>query len=215
MFASGRITCFWPGLPEAWHRGNTRGLALAILTAWLLVLLLVASFVWKAWFTLTLLRAMWVVAISGWLWLSAKNHWQFKSLVFPTTNRQHEERFQSAQQSYLKGSWFEAEAELQKLIQADQSDAEALLMLIGVQRRTRRFKPALRRLEQLEKLDSAAIWQFEILRERTLILRLQQDSELQAAEPSAASPASNFESATHAENSASVNDGTHEFEAAA
>ncbi len=74
-----------------------------------------------------------------------------------------------AQGDYLRGNWFEAEAKLLQVLHLHSRDAESLLLLAGVLRRTKRHPAALRRLGQLELLDSAAGWYFEIQREKKLI----------------------------------------------
>jgi predicted Zn-dependent protease len=77
--------------------------------------------------------------------------------------------FEEAQAQYLQGNWFEAEALLLDLLDKFPKDAEALLLLIGVLRHTQRWQPALRRLDQLQSLDTAAGWHFEIIRERQIV----------------------------------------------
>ena len=76
-----------------------------------------------------------------------------------------------AQTDYLAGNWFEAEAKLLQILHDFPRDAESQLLLVGVLRRTRRFRPALRRLAHLETFDSASRWRYEILRERAIIER--------------------------------------------
>lgn len=74
-----------------------------------------------------------------------------------------------AQSDYLRGNWFEAEAKLLQILHHHPRDAESFLLMVGVLRRTNRHKSAMRRLEQLELLDTSAAWHFEIQRERKLI----------------------------------------------
>lgn len=81
------------------------------------------------------------------------------------------DNFLLAQTDYLAGNWFEAEAKLLQILHDFPRDAESQLLLVGVLRHTRRFRPALRRLAHLETLDSALRWRHEIIRERAIIER--------------------------------------------
>lgn len=86
-----------------------------------------------------------------------------------TPDSSSQSAFILAQTEYLKGNWFEAEAILLEILQDFPRDAEAMLLLVGVLRHTERWQPALRRLDQLEMLDTASPWRFEINRERKII----------------------------------------------
>lgn len=89
--------------------------------------------------------------------------------LLETSSPATSEVFIQAQQEYVRGNWFDAEALLLEIVHQHPRDAESLLLLVGVLRHTRRWQPALRRLEQLELLDNASPWRFEIQQERTLI----------------------------------------------
>ncbi len=93
-----------------------------------------------------------------------------------------DDRFSRAQAEYLKGNWFEAESLLHAILADTPRDAEAQLLLVSVLRHSRRWAAALRRLEQLELLDTSARWRFEIHRERQLILKRQQEHTETSAE---------------------------------
>jgi thioredoxin-like negative regulator of GroEL len=85
-------------------------------------------------------------------------------------------QFEQAQQEYLRGNWFEAEAILLDLLQRFPRDIQAGLLLVGVLRHTQRWQPALRRLDQLQLIDGAQGWHFEIQRERQLIEKRRSES---------------------------------------
>lgn len=171
MIQSGRITCFWPGLSAAWHRGNPQALAVALLSCWCCVLLLLATFVWPQWAAHWVVRAAWLLAFVFWIVESGRSHWYFGRLVQVGKPLEPNDEFLQAQADYLSGNWFEAEAKLLRLLDDFPRDAESQLLLVGVLRRTGRYKAALRRLDHLENWESAGRWQFEMLRERTLISR--------------------------------------------
>ncbi|MEZ6136008.1 MAG: hypothetical protein R3C53_13995 [Pirellulaceae bacterium] len=165
-----RATCWWPGLAGAWHRGMGRSLVFAIAFAWLLCVLLLATWVWPDWCSPWLVRGLWMITIVVWGVTTVVSHVRFGSLV-DTTSAEDLEGFERAQGEYLCGNWFEAEAILLDIIHRQPRDAEALLLLVGVLRQTKRWRPALRRLNQLELLDTAATWRFEIVSEKKIIER--------------------------------------------
>lgn len=163
-----QILCCWPGLAALWIRGVPRSLLLAVLFSWAVCLLLLATFVWPDWIQAWIVRSSWVVFGATWLASCVQSHLGLRNLVGNSDDRTHL-AFSEAQVEYLKGNWFEAEAILLEILQKYPRDAEALLMLVGVLRRTQRWQPAMRRLEQLQTLDTAAVWQFEIRQERKFI----------------------------------------------
>lgn len=169
MLASSRLTCFWPGLSAAWYRGNTSSLAIAIVSTWVLALLLMATFVWPQWVSSLALRSLWLLAMVIWVAASARSQWQFSRLMQVSKPLEAKDHFLLAQTDYLAGNWFEAEAKLLQILHDFPRDAESQLLLIGVLRHTRRFRPALRRLTHLQTLDSSARWSYEINRERAII----------------------------------------------
>ncbi len=165
-----RAVCFWPGLPSAWHLGLARGLVIAIVFSWCVCGLLLATFVWPAWISIGLLRLLWLAAVSTWLVTSGRNLLCLRSML-ETSSTSGAEMFVTAQAEYLAGNFFEAEAILLEILHQHPRDAEALLLLACVLRRTKRWQAALRRLGQLELIDAAAPWQYEIKREKCLIER--------------------------------------------
>ena len=171
MFASSRIACFWPGLAAAWYRGNTTSLAIAIFSTWGVAILLLATFVWPQWISLLALRCLWVLAVAVWFAAAIHSQWHFAQLMQVSKPLEAKDNFLLAQTDYLAGNWFEAEAKLLQILHDFPRDAESQLLLVGVLRHTRRFKPALRRLAHLETLDSATRWRHEIVRERAIIER--------------------------------------------
>ncbi len=165
-----RVVCFWPGLPGAWLRGRVHQLFLALLATWAVCFLLLATYVWPEWIGLATVRTLWFAAAIVWLFSVVFGHWQYGSLVRSHAPEQSAE-FVQAQAEYLHGNWFAAEAKLLAILQDEPRDAEAMLLLVSVLRQTRRWRPALRRLNQLELLETAQPWHYEIAREKLLIER--------------------------------------------
>ena len=135
------------------------------------MLLLMATFVWPQWVSSFALRSLWLLAFVAWVGATVRSQWQFARLMQICKPLEAKDSFLLAQMDYLAGNWFEAEAKLLQILHDFPRDAESQLLLVGVLRHTRRFKPALRRLAQLETLDSAARWRYESARERVIIER--------------------------------------------
>lgn len=183
MFAL-RPVCLWPGLPQAWMLGVGRSLCIALGFTWGVCWLLLATFVWPDWVSTVALRILWCTAVLIWLVSTIRNCWYLPRLL-ATSDAHSSQALVEAQTEYLRGNWFEAEAKLLQVLHVHPRDAEALLLLVGVLRRTQRWQPALRKLKQLTLLESAYLWRFEIERERQLLERsqqLQSATELEGAE---------------------------------
>lgn len=110
-----------------------------------------------------------------WMVECFRSNWHFGNMHADAGPVAGDNRFAQAQIEYLKGNWFGAESLLHAILADAPRDAEAQLLLVSVLRHSRRWAAALRRLEQLELLDTSARWRFEIRRERQLILRRQQE----------------------------------------
>ena len=178
-----RAICLWPGLPAAWMLGLARGLLVALVYAWCICGLLLATFVWPDWVAVSLLRLLWLIAVGTWSVATVRNCMYLPRLL-ATCDAHSSQALISAQREYLRGNWFDAEASVLKVLHHHPRDAEALLLLVGILRRTQRFQPALRRLKQLELLQSAAMWHFEMQRERVWITRaMAQEKEAAEDEP--------------------------------
>jgi hypothetical protein len=169
MFFTGRISCYWPGLASAWHRGNTTSLAVALLACWFFIWLLLASFVWPQWMPVYVVRSLWLTGVGGWIVASARSHWTFSSLIQASKPLVPDDEYMQAQSEYLTGNYFEAEEKLLRILHDYPRDAESQLLLIGVLRHTQRFQAAMRRISALESWDSAARWTYEISSEKRLI----------------------------------------------
>ena len=190
MLAPDRLSCFWPGLAQAWWRGSFAGLMAALAFGWGLCILLVATFIWPDWFYHWVVSLGWFAMLTFWLIASVRSHWHFGQLQADAGPVAGDSRFAQAQTEYLRGNWFEAESLLLAILTDTPRDAEAHLLLAGVHRQTRRWSAAFRRLDQLELLDTAARWTFEIRRERQLIERRKREylaTQQEEAEEAAAS----------------------------
>ncbi len=181
-----RITNCGPGLAGAWHRGLLPSLAVAVLAAWMASFLMLATFVWPEWIGVGWLRLGWLLGLVGWVSGLIHNAWSVAAWTESGAG-EPSNSLETAQREYLRGNWFESEAILLDGLQRHPRDAEMLLLLAGVLRQTRRWQPALRRLQQLELLDSATSWRFEIAREKKLIAQ-KMEEELQTPAATTCAP---------------------------
>ncbi|MBX3423625.1 MAG: hypothetical protein KF752_18875 [Pirellulaceae bacterium] len=163
-----RLVCCWPGLAKLWYRGDTRSLCWAILYSWTCCWLLLATFIWPQWVSSWGIVVLWAVMGVVWLVSLVISHFGLPRLI-GLPDHKAGQLFQQAQVAYLRGQWFDAEALLLDVLSQFPRDAEALLLLVNVLRQSQRWSAALRRLDQLQLLETAAPWRFEIERERQLI----------------------------------------------
>ena len=152
---------------------------MAIGYSWMICWLLLLTFVWPGWLSVWLSGALWGVAAVYWLYELVKL--QISGLLpAHAIGEDLTTEFALAQAEYLKGNWFDAEAKLLSILEREPDDVSAALLLVGVLRHTGRFRPALRRLEQIELRDAAANWRFEIQRESKLIEQAVSEESTQA-----------------------------------
>ena len=163
-----RYTTLWPGLWSVWYQGSARGLLLAVLFSWAICFALLATFVWTQWVSGWLVAALWICLGCYWLFEWIRSQFAVASLS-PSPSDEQNDTLEHAQREYLKGNWYDAEARLLDLLGHKPDDAAASLMLVGVLRHTKRWRAALRRLEQLSLTDAASPWLFEIRSEKLKI----------------------------------------------
>ncbi|MFT5526688.1 MAG: hypothetical protein ACI9HK_004667 [Pirellulaceae bacterium] len=181
MRASPVLTCFWPGLPQLWLRGQWFGLIAALGFAVMLNFALLATFVWPE-LSRTMLPALgWLVV--GVVWISST--W-FSLRIRSLENAASEadggvDLYPQAQSEYLRGHWFEAETLLQTLLRRNDHDLEAHLLLVTMYRHTNRLAEATKQLDLLQSLGGWQKWQMEVLRERELLEEEKLSEEAQAS----------------------------------
>jgi len=174
------LSCLWPGLSQLWLRGDYRGLLTAVVFSALLNLAITASFLYPELVGFTVKATLWLLL--GGLWtVSAWQSWH-RSPDFYNKERglrqkdANEDLFQQAQTEYLKGHWYEAETLLGNLTESDPDDVEAQFMLASLYRHTLRLGEARRQLRQLEQLEAAQVWQWEIQFEKQLLTNLVEEA---------------------------------------
>lgn len=157
----------WPGLPFL-NRGQIMGLVVALATTAVLNVALLSTFVWSELLGHGARVVVWLVLISGW---GAAAWWALRTprAEAPMSEPPSGQGFALAMQHYLRGDWFEAERLLVSLLARDEEDVESRLMLATLLRHRKRFDEALRHLEFLQGIETAATWHWEICRERQLL----------------------------------------------
>jgi tetratricopeptide (TPR) repeat protein len=169
MTAKLYILCLWPGLPALWLRGDWRGLAAAALFSGLMQFVLISTWIWPEWVDPIWRTAGWWTLGIWWFLASCVHAWRLSEELEPTPSPDAEALFREAQAEYLRGHWFETEPILLQLLEHSPGDAEARLLLATVYRRRGRWIDALQSLAQLERLDAAGAWAYEIAAERRLV----------------------------------------------
>lgn len=181
------IAYLWPGLCRLWDRGSWAGLAVAVGFTVLANSLLLATLVYRDWMATDVQLAGYAMLAVIWLLAWWESRWDRRrealesSADSPPENlpvdkrsakraQQREEWFCEAQQCYLRGDWVAAEQKLLQLLKQDAKDVESRLMLATLWRHQRRDEEALRQLDQLERLEAASEWKYEIAVEREAVL---------------------------------------------
>ena len=157
------LACYvWPGLAPLWLRGSWAALAAAAVFALLLNITLAATCLWSELLAPPMRGGMWVAVSIAWLLGVVANcrwrGWRFDE----TTPHGGRDLFPDAVGEYLRGNWIEAENLVGRILHQRPEDMEARLLWVSVLRRTRRTEEALRRLRDLNRLESAKRWRWEI-----------------------------------------------------
>ena len=171
----------WPGLPHLWINGSVAGLLLALAFSVLLNVMILTTVVWPEWFETrfklgcgTVVALLWLLA----LWETRCELRRLAEKAEATLSESPEEEpthpndqlLREAQQHYLACQWFEAEKALNRAIANNKRDIEARLWQAMLLRRTDRTDQALRKLNQLQRLDDATAWAYEIEQEKSQCL---------------------------------------------
>ncbi len=181
------LLCLWPGAGGVLRQGRWSFLAIALVYGFVLCGVVAANFYWSELLTGMFRWAAYGTLVFFWLALSCKSaglekHCNRLRLPPPP----EKDSLPDAQSHYLQGNWFEAECCLNMLLQKNPRDIEAMLMLATLYRHKDRHDEAGELLRELERLEDAARWKFEIRSEkRKLIAAASQRTKTGKAKPSA------------------------------
>ena len=165
--------CLWPGLPQLWLRGSWSALALAVGFAWSTSLVLATTFVWTEWIGPLPRTLAWIVLVVLWLATATANLRWLVAQAALERPAPDQDLYPAALNEYLQGNWYTSEQQCLEILSRNERDAEALLLLSTLYRRTGRLNEAHRRLAELERLDAAVRWQPEIANEKTRLAEKQ------------------------------------------
>ena len=129
------------------------------------------NFYWPELLTGNLRRGTYVLLVVLWLVLSGKStrlEKQCRRMRLPPPV--DKDALPDAQQHYLQGNWFEAECCLNILLKKNPRDIEAMLMLATLYRHKERYDEAENLLRELDRLEDAIPWKFEIRSEKRKLM---------------------------------------------
>ncbi|MCL2117518.1 MAG: hypothetical protein FWH27_03720 [Planctomycetaceae bacterium] len=165
------VAGLWPGAGGVMRQGRWSFLMIALVYGFVLCGVVTVNFYWSElltgmlrWGTYAMLGLLWLV-LSG---QSARYEKRCNHLRLPPPP--NKDMFPDAQHHYLQGNWFEAECCLTMLLQKNPRDIEAMLMLATLYRHKERFDEAENLLRELERLEDAARWKFEIRSEKRKLI---------------------------------------------
>lgn len=165
------VLCLWPGAGGVYRQGRWSFLTIALVFGFVLCTVVSINFYWSELLTGTLRWGTYIML--GFLWLvlsgqSTRLEKRCNTLRLPPPP--NKDVFLDAQQHYLQGNWFEAECCLNILIQKNPWDIEAMLMLATLYRHKERYDEAENLLRELERLEDATRWKFEIRTEKRKLI---------------------------------------------
>lgn len=173
------VAYLWPGLPHLWVRGSLAGMTLALAFSVVLNVLVLGTLVWPAWLESRLKFACALTAAGLWIAALWETRGELRRLAAereakesddPTPLSQSDtagdDLLRSAQNSYLRGDWIEAERSLRRAIRRDADDFEARFWLVSVLRQAGRPRQAERLLRRVQSRDAARAWRTEVNDER-------------------------------------------------
>ena len=139
--------------------------AAAVLDVWLL-----ASFGWSELLDRNLRIMLWAALVVGWVAAAGWSASQCRRQRAAGNTDTQGDAFTEAVDHYLKGDYYQAEHVLQRLLRGNVRDAEARLMLATLLRRRGRLDEAAGQLDALARFENAGRWQWEMQRERDLMV---------------------------------------------
>ena len=162
------LFAFWPGSLAAWRHGDLRSLVIAILFGMLLSLGWTATMIWPMWLSYYRIGFLWSVAGVGAV-ISVLYNAASGLLASPKRCPGcPDATLTRAQSLYLQSNYYEAEQSIASYCRAGAMDAEAVLLMASILRRTGRYSQALALLDEVSLLDCGLPWGEEIEREKKL-----------------------------------------------
>jgi len=165
------ILTLWPGSGGVVRQGRWSFLAIALVFGFALCGVVMLNFYWSELLSENLRRGTYAMLVILWLVLSGKSTRLEKQCRLmrlpPPTDK---DAMPDAQRHYLQGNWFEAECCLNMLRKKNPRDIEAMLMLATLYRHKERYDEAGDLLRELDRLEDAVPWKFEIRSEKRKLM---------------------------------------------
>lgn len=152
----------WPGLPQIWSGQEVVGLMVALFFAASLNMFIVSRFIWTEAFSTGLAGFFATVAVCCWLTSLGYTLWWIW-LCHPEGHRPEIDRlYREATDAYLAGRFQESRKQLERIVEMDDNDADALMQLGTVFVRTDQPALARRAFRQCLELEGGGKWRWEI-----------------------------------------------------
>lgn len=180
------ILRLWPGFRGVVRFGLWDQLGIALLFGAICQLTLAVNFLWSDFLSNYSRASVGVGAVVCWIFLGAVANGRLKKYEKLRNFDANGEQFLEAQTHYLRGNWFETECCLKATLKKNPYDAEALLLLATLYRHVKRFSEARRTLFELEKLEAADFWYYEISLEKAAIQNDEREAKEEEREARAA-----------------------------
>ena len=152
----------WPGLSQIWSGQEVLGLMLATLFAASLNVFIVSRFIWTETFSVGFSGFFATVAVVSWLASLGYTLWWIW-FCHPEGHRPEIDRlFREATDAYLAGRFQESRRQYERIVEMDDSDADALMQLGTLFVRTEQPAMARRAFRQCLELEAGGKWRWEI-----------------------------------------------------
>ncbi len=166
------VSVLWPGLRQIWVSGAWSGLALAWGFAACLNAALWLTWGWTEIVDRATLMGLWAAVVLFWIGGIVHGVRLIQKTGATLAPVESSDLFSLAQGEYLKGSWFEAEVAIQRLLERNPRDVDARLMLASLHRQVGHAEDARAELRRLATYEGAGKWQLEIAREWEMVRQI-------------------------------------------
>ncbi len=159
------VLSLWPGLAQVLTGQEGLGLILAALFALALNLAIASRFVWTELFAPGWSALFAAMAAGTWASTAGYTAWWCWRCHPERHGAEIDRLYRDAMGLYLKGRWAEASGLLERLLDRDEADADALMLLGTLYARAGRDELARRAFRQCRQHDEAGKWAWEVGRE--------------------------------------------------
>lgn len=156
------ILCIWPGLARICGGRELAGLTQAVAFTALLNSALIATLIFPETVSPLVAVLLWYAVGVSWLWSTVASLWWLWQHHPEHHRTEIEQLFREAIRYYLKGQWADALASVQRILEYDRSDCDALMQLATLYLHTGRPTEAKQAFRQCLEQQSGSKWRWEI-----------------------------------------------------